>query len=185
MVNYAYGKIYKITSESTGLVYYGSTAQYYLSKRLSGHLKSYKRYLNGKNKSYMTSFKLLECEDYNIQLVKDFSCANKRQLTTEEAKYIRENKCVNKIIPDRTAKEYSKKYKEEHKEHIKERDRQYKEKNKETIKQNKKEWYQANKSKIKEQESKPYECKCGSTIIWGNKAIHFKTKKHCQFINNL
>jgi len=198
MVNYEYGKIYKITSKSTGLIYYGSTAQYYLSKRLSGHVRNYKRYLNGKH-HYVSSFKLLECDDYNIQLIKNFPSANKKQLITEEGKYIRENECVNKMIPGRTKKEYYednqekmkqhrednkekiKQYYEDNKEYIKEKVKQYKEDNKEKIKQHRED----NKEKIKERKSKPYECACGSIVKWNDKARHFKTKKHCEYINNL
>ena len=107
VVNYSYGKIYKITSESTGLVYYGSTTRRYLSQRLNKHLYDYKQYLKG-NYDYVTSFELLKCEDYKIELIKDFPCANKPQLTTEEGKYIRENECVNKLVPGRTKKEWRK-----------------------------------------------------------------------------
>ena len=191
MVNYAYGKIYKITSESSGLVYFGSTALYYLSKRLATHIQDYKRYLDGK-RGYTTSFKLLERDDYKIQLIKNFPCANKTQLETEEAKYIKENECVNKYIPGRTDKEY----REDNIEKIKEKDKKYYENNKEKINENRKEYYEINKdkfkqynennkSKINEQKSKSYQCSCGSIVRWGEKARHFKSIKHCQFINNL
>ena len=191
MVNYSYGKIYMITSEKTGLVYYGSTAEKYLSQRLGKHLSQYKQYLNGKY-HYNSSFELLKCEDYKMELIKDFPCNNKTQLTTEEGKYIRENECVNIHIAGRTPKEwyednkekfkeYLKEYRQDNKEHIKERMKKYCEDNKEQEKK----YREDNKEKIKEQKSRPYTCECGSTIIWGNKAIHFKTKKHCQFINNL
>ena len=224
MVNYEYGKIYKITSESTGFVYYGSTAQKYLSQRLSGHLGSYKSYLNGKC-DYVTSFELLKCEDYKMELIKYFPSVNKKQLTTEEAKYIRCNDCVNKVIPDRTRKEYHKEYQEqnkekineygkeyregqdkeqkkeynkeyyqENKEKIKEHIKEYKEQNEEKIKKYKKQYYQNNKEQRKqyreqyyqnnkERSSKPYHCACGSVIVFAAKSKHFKTNKHCQYIN--
>lgn len=217
MVNYENGKIYKITSEKSGLTYYGSTSEYYLSQRLGKHIGQYKQYLNDKKK-YVTSFELLKCEDYKIELIKNFPCANKTQLTTEEGKYIRENECVNKVIPGRTLKEYyennkeyyqgeQKEYRENNKNKIKEKNKEwrednkehikdYREKNKEKIKElrdaNKdktkersRRFYEQNKEKIKERNSKPYECSCGSIVIWGDKSKHFKTKKHCEYINNL
>lgn len=163
MVNYEYGKIYKITSEKSGLVYYGSTSEYYLCQRLSGHRSQYKNYLNGKGK-YNSSFELLKCEDYKMELIKNFPCNNKTQLTTEEGKYVINNQCININIPGRTGKEY----KEDNKEHYQEY---------------KKQWYDQNKQKIKEQKSKPYQCECGMIIQWCEKARHFKTKKHCKYIN--
>ena len=160
VVNYSYGKIYKITSESTGLVYYGSTTRRYLSQRLNKHLYDYKQYLKG-NYDYVTSFELLKCEDYKIELIKDFPCANKPQLTTEEGKYIRENECVNKLVPGRTKKEWrkdniekikekKKEYREDNIEKIKEKDKKYYENNKEKINERTKEYREQNKEKIKE-----------------------------------
>ena len=49
---YQKSKIYKLVSNSSELVYYGSTYTK-LSKRLSGHKTAYKRYLNGK-KNYIS-----------------------------------------------------------------------------------------------------------------------------------
>tara|TARA_R110001592_G_C12711974_1_gene707941 strand:+ start:62 stop:601 length:540 start_codon:yes stop_codon:yes gene_type:complete len=174
VVNYEHGKIYKITSESIGLVYFGSTARYYLSQRLSDHVNKYKGYIKGKT-HYVSSFELLKHEDYKIQLIKNFPCANKRQLTTEEGKYIKNNNCVNKYIPGRTRKEY----KIQNKEKIKERMKEYCDQNKEKIK----EYRDQNKEKKKEQQSKLYNCACGSIVRWGDKARHFKSIKHCEFVN--
>ena len=48
MPDYQLGKIYKIECNVTGKVYIGSTCEPILARRLAGHIKSYKRYLNGK-----------------------------------------------------------------------------------------------------------------------------------------
>ena len=178
VINYEHGKIYKITSEKSGLTYYGSTSEYYLSKRLTGHIRKYKCYLNGKY-HYCSSFELLKQEDYNIQLIKNFPCANRKQLETEEGKYIRENKCVNKITPGRTQKQYRK----DNKEKVKEIDKQYREANKEKQHEKNKEYNAQNKDMLKEKASKPYQCECGSVVRWGSKLPHFKTVKHCEFVN--
>ena len=76
MVNYQLGKIYKITGNE--YTYYGSTAQFYLSTRLTCHVKSYKYYLTGKHR-YVTSFKCFENDnkDYQITLVETYSCNQK------------------------------------------------------------------------------------------------------------
>ena len=193
MVNYEYGKIYKITSKSSNLVYYGSTALYYLSKRLGKHIGQYKCYIKGKG-NYCSSFELLKQEDYNIQLIKNFPCNNKTQLEKEESHFIKNNICVNKAIPGRTKQEYAKEYYENNKSKIKEKDKEYYEANKSKIREKQKEWREQNEEKIKEwkeqnkeqikeQTSKPYNCACGSVVRWNDKAKHFKTVKHCEFVN--
>ena len=71
MVNYQDGKMYKIECNVTGSVYIGSTCEKILSRRLTGHVsndKAYKR--DGKN--YVTSYKVLENDDYNIYLIELF-----------------------------------------------------------------------------------------------------------------
>lgn len=103
MPDYSKGKIYKLWSPSKNIVYYGSTCET-ISRRLSRHLTDYKRY-DG-NKGYMYSFKILECDDYKIELVEDYPCNNRQQLCKKEGEYIKTNECVNKCIAGRTAEEY-------------------------------------------------------------------------------
>ena len=43
MPDYQQGKIYKIVCNTTGLLYIGSTTQKFLSSRLSGHMRNYKK----------------------------------------------------------------------------------------------------------------------------------------------
>ena len=115
---YKQGKIYMLESASAGLVYYGSTCLALLSKRLYGHKSHYERYKLGK-RDYITSFKILEQPDYKIVLVEEYPCNNKQELEAREAYYIRNNECVNKVIPQRTAEEWQKKWYQENKEHKK------------------------------------------------------------------
>ena len=53
---YSRGKIYKIIG-GDGLVYYGSTCNT-LNRRLWGHQSDYRKYKDGKSKTYITSFKI-------------------------------------------------------------------------------------------------------------------------------
>ena len=133
MPDYSKGKIYKLWSPSKNIVYYGSTCET-LSRRLSKHLNDYKRYDGGKG--YLYSFKVLECEDYKIELMEEYPCNNKQQLTKKEGEYIIANECVNDYIAGRTKKEWvednkqqaievRKKYKEEHKAELREKDKIY------------------------------------------------------------
>ena len=69
MVNYQLGKIYKIVCNTTGKIYVGSTCQCSLAKRLSGHVKDFNCWKNKTITKYMTSFDLLEKNNYVIKLI--------------------------------------------------------------------------------------------------------------------
>jgi len=159
MVNYENGKIYKIVCNETGLIYIGSTAQKYLSTRLGEHKKNYKAYLNG-NHNYITSFKVLECENYVIILLENYSCNDKYSLQGKERHYIETIECVNKVIPNRIKKEYcldnqdkislyNTNYYQMNKNKLKENIKKYRESNKDKLKEKKKDYYEDNKDEIK------------------------------------
>jgi hypothetical protein len=160
MPNYQNGKIYKLYSPSKNLVYYGSTVQT-LSQRLTDHLKGYRAYTKDSNKSYVSSFLILDCEDYKIELIEDYPCNNNQQLCKKEGEYIRNNECVNKEIAGRTqqewikenidkVKEYHKKYNKEYQKVNDDKIKEYYENNKEEIKQKSLKYYNDNRDKIKE-----------------------------------
>ena len=146
MVNYENGKIYKLYSPSKNLIYIGSTTQP-LCKRLSKHLTDYREYNKDNNKSYYTSFMVLECEDYKIELIEDYKCNNRQQLEQKEGEHIRNNICCNKNIAGRTIKEYY----ETNKEYFRTLNKKNYETNKQQITERHKKYYEANKEKIKEQ----------------------------------
>ena len=66
MVNYKYGKIYKITDNTTNKIYIGSTCKYYLSQRLSTHVGGYIKYLR------KTNYKTHYVSSYEIFLLSKF-----------------------------------------------------------------------------------------------------------------
>lgn len=103
---YSNSKIYKIWSPSRDdLVYYGSTYQS-LSQRMAIHRNDYRKFKRGKF-SKVSSFKIFEeCDDSRIELVENYPCSNKEELNSREGYYIRNNNCVNKVVPCRTQKEY-------------------------------------------------------------------------------
>ena len=190
MVNYENGKIYKLYSPSKNMVYYGSTAEKYLSRRLQSHLSSYKRYKNN-TYHYCKSFDVLECEDYKIELVEEISCNNVEQLREREKYYILNNDCINKNIPNRTKKEYNKEWRNNNKEHIKEyyqdnkeRFNEYKQNNKEHKKEYNKNYYQDNKEHRKEYKKEKLICECGCEITRGSLSIHKKSSKHINLLQN-
>jgi hypothetical protein len=123
MPDYSKGKIYAIRSPNTDKVYIGSTIDT-LSRRMSKH----------RNKFNTTSSKLiLEAGDAYIELIEEFPCDNREQLSKREGEIMRAtaNYC-NKLIAGRTLNEY----REDNKDIIIERDRNYS-----------KAFYEANKEK--------------------------------------
>ena len=112
MVNYQLGKIYQITSIHTNLVYVGSTCQPLLCKRLTTHIGNFRSWLKDNTQKYMSSYKIIELGDYEIQLIKAFPCDTKDQLKLEEGKIIKERNCVNERIAGRTHAMYHQDHKE-------------------------------------------------------------------------
>ena len=143
MVNYSYGKVYKIEpiNGDEGDVYFGSTTKQYLSQRMDSHRKDYKRWKEGK-RNYVSSFSLFEkygLENCKIILLDNVNANSKDEMISKEAYYIRNFKCVNRTIPDRKKDEYIKEYRKEY--HIK---------NKEQIREQRKQFNKANKEEKSE-----------------------------------
>jgi hypothetical protein len=103
----------------------------------------------------MTSYKIIEGDNYNIILVENFNCENKEQLRARERYYIENNECINKNIPSRTIKEY----KEANKEKINKQSKDYYNINNDKIKNHQKEFYDANKEKISIRRKEQYKLK--------------------------
>lgn len=181
-IDYSLGKIYKITGN--GYTYYGSTCEPTLARRLAGHIRNYKRYLNGKD-HFITSFRCFENNnnDYHIILVEKYSCNNKDELHARERWYIENNECCNKVVVGRTHKEYDKKYYEINKEQILEYHKNYYQQNKDEISEYHKNRYEANKEKIQKWQKAKLTCECGSKYSKSNKSQHMKTVKHQKYIN--
>ena len=95
--------IYKIVCD-TGLTYFGSTFNN-LDKRLYQHKYNFQRWKEGKY-AYLSSFKVLENENYKIIAVEEVDVNDKRELHERERFYIENFECVNRNVPLRTRKEY-------------------------------------------------------------------------------
>ena len=137
MPDYQKAKIYKLWSPQgeEDEVYYGSTCND-LRYRKSQH----------KNKSHICKSKILfeKYDDVRIELVEDYPCNNKQELNKKEGEFIKNNKCLNKVIPDRTKQEWY----EDNKEKITKQTKEWIEKNKEKLTEYRKEYYQNNKEHI-------------------------------------
>tara|TARA_R100000951_G_scaffold111389_1_gene110351 strand:+ start:1021 stop:1482 length:462 start_codon:yes stop_codon:yes gene_type:complete len=105
MPDYQNGKIYKLWSPQgeENEIYIGSTTD-----------KLYKRKSHHKNHPRCSSKTLFEkYDDIRIEVIEEYPCNSKAELEKKEGEYIRTNKCLNKVIPGRTQKEYVEEHKEE------------------------------------------------------------------------
>jgi hypothetical protein len=144
MCDYSQSKIYKIFSPSKNITYYGSTT-HDLQKRLINHIRKYKYYKDGKT-NYVSVNDVLECNDAVIELVEAYPCNNRKELDKKEGEYIKNNECINKNIPGRTAQEW----KLENIEYQKEYQKEWRENNKDKMKEYQKEYRTNNKDYYKE-----------------------------------
>ena len=170
-MDYSKSKIYKITDLGYNECYYGSTIQP-LSKRIGSHRRDYKCYKEGKGCN-VTSFILFDkygIENCKIELVEEVECKTKEELHQREGYYIRNNECVNKVIPDRTYKEWREENKEKRKDQMKE----WREKNQEKLKER----YEQNKDQINEKKREKVTCEiCNKEMRKDSLTRHKKTHK--------
>ena len=185
MPDYQKGKIYKLWSPQgeENEIYIGSTCDK-LYKRKSHH-KSVK---DCKSKILFEKY-----DDIRIELIEDYPCNNKKELEKKEGEHIKNNKCLNKVIPCRTYKEYyednkeifaekSKLYREINKEQLAEKNKVYRENNKEKIVEKRKEYYENNKEKILDKNKEIITCECGLMVTKHHLLRHKKSKFH---LNNI
>ena len=195
MVNYANGKIYRIVCNTTGLQYIGSTTRP-LSERLNEHKNDYRRFQNNEH-NYVTSFEILKNNNYEIVLIENVACNNKEELHRQERYYIEKMTCINKVVPQRTKKEYTEDHKEKFEKYHQDYYRnnidtlniyhsQYRLQNREIIREKNRKFYQNNPEKYKEYRQKnTFTCICGLCIQTASKSRHLKSKKHLAYLESL
>jgi hypothetical protein len=108
MPDYSKGRIYMIRSNVTGLKYIGSTTAYSLAHRLADQSSKCRMYYEFGTGSYMTSFDVLKggVGTYYIELIENFPCTSKDELSKRMGQVIRATECVNKVVPGRTPEQY-------------------------------------------------------------------------------
>jgi hypothetical protein len=114
------GYIYRLSCNVTGKIYYGSTSTS-VNIRLGQHKYDAKRCKCCKSKEIICN------GDFRVETLETVIYTDKKELYDRESYYIKNNDCINKIIPNRTNKEY----REQNKQQIKEYKKQYYEQNKE------------------------------------------------------
>jgi hypothetical protein len=188
-----------------GDIYYGSTTQP-LYKRFFQHKQGFRCDREYKSKLLFEKYGI---ENVKIILIKYFSCETKQELEAEEAKYIRENKCVNICIPGRSIKEWretnkeilkekikvynennkekiskiKKEYREKYSEQIRDKKKKFREMNEDKIKVKDKMKYEKNKDKILEKLKEIIKCDCGCDTSKCHLIRHQKTNKHIKLMN--
>lgn len=173
VVDYSKTVIYKIQHESKDeLLYVGSTTHF--GNRKSQHKE---KCYNANGKIY--NAKLYQCirdnggwDAFNMVVIKEFPCENKRQAEAEEDKVMREMKASLNMQRAFITKE-----------EIKEQKKEYREQNREKIVEYRKEYREQNRDKIKEQMKEKIKCECGSVIRKNELSRHKRSIKHQTFIN--
>ena len=154
---YKNGKVYKLVNDVDDEIYIGSTCNP-LCKRICGHRADAKR---KPEQPVYRHLNTIGWPNVHIILIENYPCDNVEQLRSRERYYIDLLKPVlNKVIPNRT-------------------DKEYRSDNIDKIK----EYRMANKDKIKEYYAIKYICLCGSNINTYQKAKHEQSTKHKKFIN--
>lgn len=155
MPDYSKSKIYKLTCDDPGLIYYGSTTKNYLSDRLGQHNWDYR------NNNIKSAKPLYEKGGVKIELIENYPCETKEELREREDYYIKNNQCVNKwgAVAD---PDYKKKWSENNKEYFKNR-------------------YEKKKEEIKKYRREKIECDgCGKIMqrcsIWKHKKFVCKAE---------
>jgi len=138
MKDYSQTKMYKLISKNTDKVYYGHST-ITLKERLRLHVSDASR-----PHKPCTSKEIIDAGDYEIVLLEDYPCANKKEAHTRERWWIENHPCVNKYIPCRTKKEYN----ADNKERIEVVRKLYVKKNADKIKQYHQQNYVKNKEHI-------------------------------------
>lgn len=153
------GYIYKIYNDIG--TYYGSSCNKYLCNRVGRHRADYRE-----NKGCYSRL-LGDDKTWKYEIVEHYPCNNKSELNLREAFWIKNNICVNKIIPGRTKKEY---YLD----------------NKDRLDKLKKIYADNRKDITREYDrirrSKKTNCECGGIYSPNHKNRHLKSKKHINYL---
>ena len=120
----------------------------------------------------MTSFKIIEGNNYIIGLLESVNCNTIDELLAREGHYIKTINCVNKSIMGKTDDEK------------KEDKQKYYQDNKEAKKKASNERYHKNIEAIKAVKNKLCICECNGKYTHSNKSQHLKSIKHQNFVNS-
>jgi hypothetical protein len=208
---WAIGRVYKITSEQTELIYIGSTIKT-LKERLRKHYSNFKQYLNGKCKINYSSFELVQYNDCKIELLHEIECMDREMLRFFEQVEINKHKnCVNVVDAYFDSENYhannrdeilaykkkyradnrdeilayKKKYREDNHDKISAYNQQYREDNHENISTYNQQHYIENRDKYKTYAMTKIRCECGVLTNNAHISRHRTTIKHQENMRKL
>lgn len=199
MTNYQNGLIYKWVCDDCDEVYVGSTTNFTRRKYSHKTNCNNEKDKNHNLKIYKTMRQYGGFHNWRMIQIETYPCESKRELEAREEDVRKElNAKLNAKRAFLTKEEYKvdkakwdKKYREEHKEEIKEKRLDYFDEynNKEEVKDRKHDWYLANKEKsmasCKERRKEKTECEvCGIVYTACRKSEHIKTDKHLWSVEN-
>jgi GIY-YIG catalytic domain len=188
---YQNGKVYSLSSVNRDKVYIGSTTST-LNQRLAKHKCDYKRWLDGKKTNSISSFEIIECGNYIIDLLENYPCLTKQELCSKEQEWIEKTaNCVNtcKAYTGLSKKEYIKEYSKEYKKTEKSKKYQKEYKKTEEYKEYRKKYKKTEKSKEyhknwhKQRIATKINCECGGKTDLANKPRHEKSIQHQAYLN--
>ena len=179
-IDYSKAFIYKICCKDKNIeeCYIGSSTNFV--KRKNSH-KTICNNINSKEynqKKYIFIRENGGWDNWEMLLIHNFPCENKRQLEREE-EYVRRDYQYN----INSIKAYI--TKEEKIENQKQYYKQYRDDNKDKLTEYKKQYDDDNKERITEHRKQKIKCDCGSVISLGNISTHKKTNKHIKFLDNI
>ena len=203
---YTKGKIYKITDAEYSVCYYGSTVEQ-LSSRMAKHRCNYLAYKQQRHHfvTVYTIFDKCGIDRCKIELVENYPCNSVEELKKKEGEYIKNNDCVNKVVPGRGKKEYysdtrteriqqhrdwysnnrevqiqkQREHYQQHKQDILEKFKVYRDEHKDIFKERKQKYYLANKTKTRAHYNEKVMCDlCNCSVSRQNTHRHKQSDKH-------
>jgi len=170
MRDYSKAIIYKIECKITNDVYYGSTTES-LSERIRKH----------KSCRDCTAINIIDRGNFTCTIIEEYPCNSKTELEAREGYYIKNNICVNRLIPGRTPQEYY----QDNKDKIIVQQKERYQNNKVYILQHNKEYREKTKAYLKKYYLTKIKCECGCEVTRSNLARHIKSKKHEIYLTTL
>ena len=176
------GYVYRIIDNTTGNQYYGATTQP-VSRRMTTHRSKFK---NGT--ITCSSEEILKNGNFRYETLEKVFFEDKFELHNIERKYIENNECVNKNIPNRTCEEtkeyyrqYIKQYNIDNPDYQKQYQKQYRIDNPDKKQQYDKQYDHDNADKKRAKST----CECGGKYTHTNKSAHIKSLKHQKYLNSI
>jgi hypothetical protein len=176
MPDYQLGKIYKLVSDHTDLIYIGSTCSKRLCIRLSQHKVNFNNWTKDNTKAKPTSYILFELGNVKIILLENFPCKTRDDLRQREQYWM--DKTPNLVNTQKAHIGISRNDYVSSKEYKLKTSQMYKEANKERLYELNKIYREKNKQKLNERRYKKHYCDCGNTYVHRDRYIHYKSNVH-------